>query len=104
MHAAEELRLSRIAALNLTLRVAPYVSPLVVRSDVDVDAVTNSHIQLQVQPGFATPWAAELTALLSFKTFNVHFGVGYGNYFLRGLWLVTPEKHVFPILDFFWRW
>lgn len=53
---------------------------------------------------FSGAYSVTLSAIFSWRIFNLRLGVGYGNYNIAPVNFVVPEKKVFPELDVYWIW
>ena len=51
---------------------------------------------------FRNAGSLELGAVMSWQTFNLRLGYGYGNYNVPGVNFVTAQKYFFPDFDLFW--
>jgi hypothetical protein len=103
-----EWRLSRVWALYLHARVLVYqVAKATTAASFQPDDFTDVEVIGGAQTDAVDiEGAASLTLGMSasWESFNVRFGLGYGNYMIPGIYFVLPSKIPFPELDLYWRW
>ncbi|MFT3925359.1 MAG: hypothetical protein QM778_22665 [Myxococcales bacterium] len=102
-----EWRVNRITALYLAGRYIAYQNANGVGSvTVDVDDATTADVTAKGTANGADAsngYSVQVSALFSWRYFNLRLGVGYGNYNAPGLNLVVPKRLPFPVFDIFWR-
>ncbi len=99
-----EWRLSRVTALTFVARWAPIVTDTKVTATVPVDEATTADVEGQLLTSEASnAWLVQPGVALSWATFNLQVGVGYGDLFLPGMRLVAPQKTIVPDLGIFFR-
>jgi len=102
-----EWRVNRIVALTLQGRYIAYQDAQGVGTvSLVVDDATSADVTAQGTPNAASAsngFSVALSALFSWRYFNLRAGAGYGNYNVPGLNLVIPKRHPFPVFDMFWR-
>lgn len=99
-----EYRLSRVVAFNLTTRLVPYSSPVNLNGEAEATDATTVNLNADLQPdGPPVAWLVQPGAAFSWRTFNFHIGVGYGNVILPGVRIVSQRKFIVPDFDVFWR-
>jgi hypothetical protein len=102
-----EWRISRIAALTLQGRI-------VALQDLDgvgnvrvrLDDATTVHVRAKARPkalNLARGSSADLSVLLSWSSFHLRLGIGYGSYNVPGVNLVLPKPRPYPVVDLYWR-
>jgi hypothetical protein len=99
-----EYRLSRVTALNLLVRWAPFVSNANVNSTADVDAATTAELEASVRfDELENSWLIQPGVTFSWEWLNVQAAVGYGDLFIPGLRVVAPDKTIVPDLAVYAR-
>jgi hypothetical protein len=92
-----ERRFGRVVALTLRGRYQAYASPVKVRTRGAVITGDEARLDADLSQGFAEQaWAVLGGVALSWSTFNVQLGVGYGAWFLPTLGVVLPWRGVIP--------
>ncbi len=99
-----EYRLSRVVAFNLVTRFVPYISPVNLNGQAEATDTTTVNLNADLQSdGSQVAWLIQPGVAFSWKTFNFHVGLGYGNVILPGVRIVSQEKFIAPDFDVFWR-
>lgn len=99
-----EMRLSRHVALNLVMRYAPWVEDLRVDSEIEVDASITTQVQASFDaPTSGTAWLVQPGVTFSWGIFNLQLGVGYGNFFVPSVRVVSAQQTIVPDLDLYFR-
>jgi len=102
--ATGEYRINKVVAVNLIGRFVPFVTDARISSNVSVDEATEVAITADVSAeDLRNAWQIQSGLTLSWKTFNLQFGAGYGNLFIPGVRLVGAIKTVMPDFDFYFR-
>ncbi len=99
-----EFRISRVTALNLLVRWAPYVSNANINSTAQVDAATSGDLEASVRfDELENSWLIQPGVTFSWQWLNVQAAVGYGDLFIPGLRVVAPDKTIVPDLAVYAR-
>lgn len=101
-----EWRYTRVTAFFATARYLVFQRGDA-NADVELhpDAYTTVAIHYSGQADgveFRNAGSLELGAVMSWQTFNLRLGYGYGNYNVPGVNFVTAQKLFFPDFDLFW--
>jgi hypothetical protein len=103
VHASWEWRLTRVTALLMYLRYAPFHGDPVVQSTVQVDSRTTADVEGTVTTDTQNSVAGGVAGVFSWKHFNLRAGVTYGALFVSGPGLIVPLKYPYPELNLYWR-
>lgn len=99
-----EYRISRVVAVNMIGRYVPFTLPVNISGSSEVDETTSLTFDADAEDsGVKNAWLLQAGMAFSWKTFNFHFGVGYGNFILPGARIVGAQKIIVPDFDIFWR-
>jgi hypothetical protein len=103
---AFEWRYTRVTAFVATARYLVF-QRVTANADVELhpDAYTTVAIHYSGQSDavdFRGAGSLELSAVMSWQTFNLRLGYGYGNYNVPGVNFVIGRKTFFPDFDMFW--
>jgi hypothetical protein len=97
-------RLTHVTALVSSFRYLAYQGDPVFTSTVDVDEDTTATVDAQFDASeLQHSVAASVSALMSWKSFNLRAGVAYGALFLAGPGIVLPLKYPYPEVNVYWR-
>lgn len=97
-----QYRLARAAALTLRGRALISQSGVLVRGQATLDEGVSAQVTAAVRETSSRPaWQAIPGVLLAYGALNVRFGLGYGNWFVPYVGLVTAEQFVVPDGDLF---
>jgi len=104
LQASWEWRLSRISALLMFMRYAPFVGDPVLESAVQVDERTTAEVDATVDSeNTQHSVAGGVAGVFSWKHFNLRAGVTYGALFVSGPGLIVPLKYPYPDVNLYWR-
>jgi hypothetical protein len=104
--ASAELRLTRVTAFVLTARYLAFQNTNGrLSTTLRPDPYTTVELQSVASTNaldFPFAFSVVPSVVFSWSTFNLRFGLGYGNYTVPMLNLVLPQKTVVPDLDLYW--
>jgi hypothetical protein len=99
-----EYRLSRVTALNLIVRWAPYVGNANTQANAQIDDATTADVEASVQfDELNNSWLIQPGVTFSWEYINIQVGVGYGDLFIPALRIVGADKTIVPDLAIFAR-
>lgn len=101
--ATAEYRLGPHVAVNLVTRFAPYIQPLTIASDGEINGDTSVEIQAEVDGDNQFGFLVQPGLTFSWGIWNLRAGLGFGNIFIPGPALVTGIRTLVPDFDFYVR-
>lgn len=101
--ATAEYRLGPHVAVNLVTRFAPYIQPLAIASEGEINGDTSIEIQAEIEGDNEFGFLVQPGLTFSWGIWNLRAGLGMGNIFIPGPALVTGIRTLVPDFDFYAR-
>jgi hypothetical protein len=101
--ATAEYRLGPHVAVNLVSRFAPYIQPLAITSEGEINGDTSVEIQAEIESDNQFGFLVQPGLTFSWGIWNLRAGLGVGNIFIPGPALVTGIRTLVPDFDFYAR-
>jgi len=98
-----EYRFGKHVALNLVTRLAPFVQPLALSTDAELNGDTTVNVQAEVESGTQNAFLVQPGVTFSWGIWNLRAGLGVGNIFIPGPALVSGVRTLVPDFDFYVR-
>jgi hypothetical protein len=93
-----------VTALLFVLRYLPYQADPIFHSEATLDERTSADVAGQADTeNLQHSVAGAVSAVLSWKHFNLRAGLAYGALFMPGIGLVLPMTYPYPEFNFYWR-